>query len=216
MHLLGRVRASLRSLPEGTDTEVSLSREGGLHIAQVSLRKSELARRGRMFGATSATGTAIAPVAAVPTTAAAWALYNAEPDGGRWYHIDTAFCWGVSGTLGLGMALLVTVPMVKQAAVVADYTASILGSLSGGVAQDGAPAASRARFTQALTLTGPQSPWITVGARSQVAAVEVGSGIVAELDGKFVIPPGFFFGMTVLAPGGTNALFGVGCTWAEL
>lgn len=210
MNLEATVRHISQRLGLNTERTLSADEHGGLLVSHSGLKYGHLSRSGRVFGATFGTGTAIAPVQAVPTTAAAWDLYNGEPDGGRDLYIIQAAAHSVSGTLGLGMALLGCVSLARQTTVPTDYTNSIKTSLAGG------PFDSKAIFDQDQTITGGTPAWITLAARDQVSAVSVGSGLVAPVDGFMRVPPGHIAGFTVLAPAGTTALFGVSVVWAEL
>ena len=208
MLLQMKVRDALRRLAGGGDVEFGASQEGALHVVQMGFRKSELARAGALYGASSATGTAKAPVTAVPTLTADWGIYNGDPK--KEYHVDSIFAWSVSGTLGLGLSLWACVSVADETAVSAQYTNSQMQSLSGR------GKGTKAVFTSAVTLL--LTPvWVPVQARDQVSAISVGSGLVADnIEGKFVVPPRHVLGLTVIAPVGTTALFGAGATWAAL
>lgn len=171
---------------------------------------TQMAKQRRIFGASTGAGTAIAPVTAIPTTAAAWALFNPEEPGGPSYAILQVGCYSVSGTLGLGMSLLGT---VAQAPVTgtkpAAYASSVMANLTGSKKL---PAAILA---QAVTLVDTAA-WVVLASRDQVSAVSVGSGLVADVKGMLIVPPQHVAGFTILAPVGTTALFGVSIVAAEL
>lgn len=211
MNLYGIVRAFGSIFPLG-DEKLGISRHGGVLVDDaVGLPLAAASLGNRVFAATSATATELVPVTAVPTTAAAWALWNSEPDGGRDYYIDRVGCWSVSSTaLGLGMSLLICVTLGRQAIGPATATNSILASLSGGSLD------TKAIFDTGLSISGGTPPWINVASRSQIAAQEVGSGLVAEVKGAFRVKPGHALGITVLAPLGTIAKFGVSVVWVEI
>lgn len=209
MDIKAVVRGITTRLGTGAERSLSADELGALLVSQGGLKYAWLARNSRIFGATFGTGTAIAPATAVPTTAADWDLYNGEPDGGRDLYIIQVAAHSVSGTLGLGMALLGTVSLQRQTTVPTDYASSIKTSLNGG------PFDSKAIFDQAHTITGGTPAWQTLAARDQVSAISVGSGLVAVVDGFMRVPPGHIAGFSVLAPVGTTALFGVSVIWAE-
>jgi len=210
MQLYGIVKAFGSLFPLGK-SEIAMSAFGGVYTdLTVGLPMAAASLANRVYGATSATGTGIAPVTAVPTTAAAWFLFNDEPDGGRDYYIDRIGCWGLSGTPGLGMSLLACVTLKRQAIGPATYASSIMTSLSGG------PLDTKAVFDQATTITGGTPAWINVASRSQVSAAEVGEGLVAEVDGAFMVKPGHGLGMTVLSLAGSTPLYGVSVVWVEV
>ena len=89
----GRVPAGYKYV-SGQNQPLNLSKEGALLVAQLNSPLEVFTRYGRSYCATSATATEVAPVTAVPTTAAAWVLYN--PAGNeRDLVIDAVFCWSV-------------------------------------------------------------------------------------------------------------------------
>lgn len=194
-----------------TDRPVRMTNHGSLAMAQVEPAGAELARAGRRFGAVVGNGaTYKAPIQAIPTTTATWALYNGEPDGGKSYLVEIAACFSVSGTLGLGLSLLGGVTKTRQSAAVAAYSGTVLDSLSGGAMN------SRAALGNAVTLANTPV-WVPLESRDQVSAVSVGSGLVAkDLAGRFLVRPGCCFALDVMAPVGTTALFGVAVAWSEL
>jgi hypothetical protein len=210
MILSGMVRRAAR-VGMGGPADLSLSEFGNLRTDKFLPDYATLAKARRIYGATTGTGTAVAPVQAVPTTAAAWGLFNGEDPGGKSYAILFAGCHSISGTLGLGLALLGTVATAPVTGTKPTaYANAQVSSLSGSKSLSAAVLAS------AVTLVVPQPAWITLAARDQVSAVSVGSGLVADVKGMLVIPPQYVGGFTVLAPAGTTALFGIDLVWAEL
>jgi hypothetical protein len=179
---------------------LSLDQYKHLLISQGALpSRTEAARARKLYGANTGAGTAKAPVAAPPTTAAAWALYNGYGDP---YHLVVfdLYATSISGTLGLGMSLIAGLPGTKQAAAETAYASSVHEALT-----PGSPS-PQAVFAGAVTLESAPV-WTTVAARDQVSAISVGSGLVANVDGMFIVPPGYALGLSVLAPAGTTALF---------
>lgn len=210
MNLYGVVKAFGDILPLG-DRKIGISKFGGVLVdPAVGLPLAAASKANRVFGATSATATAVAPVTAVPTTAAAWFLWNNEPDGGRDYYIDRIACWHVSGTAGLGASLLACVTLGRQAIGPTTATNSILQSLSGG------PLDTKAIFDTDTTITGGTPPWINVASFGASAVISVGMGLVANMKGAFRVKPGHGLGITVLAPAGATSLFGVSVVWVEI
>lgn len=191
--------------------QLGLTELGNERVELFGADYAQLAKARRIYCATTGAGTAIAPVTAMPTTTATWALFNGEDAGGKSYALLSAFCYSVSGTLGLGMSLL---GAVATAAVTGtkptSYASSAFSSLSGGAA-----GASKGIFASAVTMVGTPA-WAVLAARDQVSAISVGSGLTADVRGMLLIPPQYVGALTVLAPAGTVALFGVGFVWAEL
>ena len=193
------------SLPRGGVSPLQLLPTGGLHVQTVNPKYLEYARSQRLYAASTGAGTAIAPDASLPTTTAKWALYNG--DTGKYLVVLKITAHSVSGTLGLGMSLLAGLSSTAQASAASAYASSVHKAIT-----PGSPA-TNAVFSQNVTLAGAPI-WVNVGSRDQVSAVSVGSGIVADVEGLFVIPPTYALGMTVLAPTGTTALFNVGVVYA--
>ena len=207
----GEVRRITRYFSGTNPVRIRITDVGSQAVDLVKPRYAELARARKIYNGTSATGTAQAPVTAIPTTTATWALYNGNKEGSNICLLPlSAYCWSVSGTLGLGMSLLGTVALAEVISTKpTTYASSITTSFSGGAN------ATRAVFASAVTMVGTPS-WALLGSRDQVSAISVGSGIVAPMEGAMLIPPNYVGGFTVLAPVGTTALFGFGVTYAEL
>lgn len=190
--------------------ELRVNSVGNLGVDRVLPEYAELALARHVFNANTGAGTAIAPVTAMPTTTATWALYNAgEPGSGDVLIPLSAYCWSVSGTLGLGMSLVGTVALAKVVGTrPTAYVSSVNTSFSGG-------RASTAIFAQAITMVGTPA-WAVLASRDQVSAISVGSGLVADVKGMMLIPPGYVGALTVVAPVGTTALFGCGFVYATV
>jgi hypothetical protein len=199
--------ASFVKLAQNIERPLRLSQHGSLFVSQFEPKYMEFARARRLYGANTGAGTAIAPVTAVPTTAAAWALYNPTTSSRILVPLKV-YCYSVSGTLGLGMSLLAAIPPSVVATAPTAYASSVNNSISPNAQT------STAIFGQGVTIAAPV--WNVLAARDQVSAVSVGSGLSADTDGMFLIEPGFCLAATVLAPAGTSALFGVGFIWGEL
>ena len=208
--LTGRVPSSYQVV-KGSDEQFNLSQEGGLLIAQYGSPYEYYTRLGRRYCASGGTHAGIASVQAVPTTAAAWVLYN--PRGNtRDFVVDAVFTWSVSGTVGLGIALMVAVALGDQTTPPTDVALSIKSALDGG------PFDSKAIIDVSHTITGGTPAWSVVASRDHVSAVSVGSGLRTEGDfpGSRVIKPGRELAATVLAANGTAELFAVGFEWHEV
>ena len=199
--------AAFAKYPENVTADIRLSQHRSLFVQQFEPKYMEFARARRLYGANTGAGTAKAPVTALPTTTATWVIYNPTTSSRILVPLQ-AYCWSVSGTLGLGMALLLAVPPSKVATAPTAYASSVSNPLM-PLSQP-----TTAIFGNAVTIVAPV--WNVHEARSQVAAIEVGSGLVTTLDGMYLIEPGFCLAAAVLAPTGTAGLFGVGFIWGEL
>lgn len=173
------------------------------------------------FAAVNGNGsTFLAPITAYPTTTLTMALWNGEPDDGKTYVVDTAFAFLASGTPGAGGALLACVTASRQAINPTAYANTVVGSLSGGRAA-GASASgaggTRAVFANAITLAGTTPPWVVLEAESAAGtgATIATHAVVAKVEGRIKLPPGWMLGLSYLSGAGTTPLFGFGVTWYE-
>ena len=208
--LTGRVPSSYQVV-SGSDEQFNLTWEGALLVAQYASPYEYYTRLGRRFCASGGTHAGIAPVTAVPTTAAAWVLYN--PNGNdRVLVIDAISVWSVSGTMGLGMALLCAVTLGDQTTPPTDVALSIKSALDGG------PFDSKAIIGVNHTITGGTPAWCVVAARDQAASISVGSGQRTgdDFPGTRVVRPGREIAATVLGPAGSTPLFAVAFEYHEV
>ena len=74
----------------GGATALRLTELGNQAVDKVLPDYAQLAKARRIFCASTGAGTAIAPVTAMPTTAATWALFNGEEPGGKSYSVILA------------------------------------------------------------------------------------------------------------------------------
>lgn len=206
------VVADYGNISVGTEFPLKATGRGSLRTANTEPFQAALARS-RFCFSPGVVANAYIPVVDVPTTTATMALYNAESAVGKSLFIETVWVHSASGTLGLGAALLVGLVQIAQAPTGTAPTANATG-IVGPKRLGGGSASSSALFKDGVTLA--QAPaWITVATVQQVAAVSIGAGMLAQLDGAIEVPPGFILGMAVLAPTGTTAKFGYGVTWVE-
>ena len=208
--LTGRVPSSYQKV-SGSDEQFNLSREGGLLVAQLGSPYEYYTRLGRRFAASANAHAGVVPVAAVPTTLGGWVLYNPR-DNDRDFVVDAVGVWSVSGTLGLGMALLVAVSLGDQTTLPADSAGVFKTALDGG------PYDSKAIIQASHTMTGGTPALAVARTRDQVSAVSVGSGLRSGSDfpGTRVVKPGRECAIHVLAPLGTDAMFSGAFEWHEV
>jgi len=208
--LTGKVPSSYQVV-SGNEVEISFSREGGLLVAQLGSPYEYYTRLGRRYCASGNAHAGVVPVAAVPTTLGMWVLYNPR-DNDRDFVIDAVSVWSVSGTLGLGMALLCAVSLGDQTTLPADSAGVFKTALDGG------PYDSKAIIQSSHTMTGGTPAWSPVATRDQVSAVSVGSGLRSRGDfpGTRVVKPGRECAIHVLAPLGTDAMFTGAFEWHEV
>lgn len=169
------------------------------------------AQAGQLFTANTSTGTGIVCLAAMPTTAADWGLWNNNSSAsGVCLVLVEVSAWIMSAGAGLGAAVCVTVGTQPQLTALTAYTNSVQSGLTGKLA-----GASKAIFCQGVTLAGASS-WVILDGRDVPAAVEVGASIRCKLGGSIIVPPQYCAGGFVLAPTGATTLFGFSFTWQEV
>ena len=159
------------------------------------------------------TTTNVAAVTAIPTTAVILALYNGENDGGRSYIIDQV--WAMITTDGAAN--------IKHAGLI-----GCLGQVREAIPTDAGLAIKQTNGmgntdTRAKTLTSTTVPgttgiaanWFPLGysVNSGVAALP-GYQIMVDTFGKYLVPPGRYFALHLLASVNTISAQ-VGVMWHE-
>lgn len=194
--LFGLLRGAARlfATAAGTEQELSLSDGGELVIAQGLPAEAELARLGLGF---NLIGSAVAPVVAVPTTAAHLSLYNAETGANARSLVIAA----------VGSLCNVTQAAATQAALlVRNQLPGVNANPNGAIAIYGASGkptqfAINAKASVTLTAEGSNpSIWIPPGSMAATpAAATVGLNVHAEVVGRFIVPPGGMFSLATIA-----------------
>lgn len=185
-----------------------------LAVGQVEPLQYEMARAGRTFqiAYNGTVPTGIAPVQAFPTTAAQWAVFNA--DASKSYAFKEIGVLLFSGTKGLGGELLACLFQAPAQLQANQATGLVVANASGGSA-----IASRAVIRSAVTITGPALPSWFVVADDTLAVATVGPGNAIanrNIQGAIIVPPGWGLGLAVLAPAGTSPLYLPLGSWAEI
>lgn len=186
----------------------SSSGYGALRVAQVDQEGSELTRAGRRFATSVAsTVTGIAPVTAIPTTAAQWVLWNTSTTDTLAF--DVIGMHLQSGTAAAGIVVMAAI-----------FTAPAQTGLATGVAvasQSGSLRTSAVSIKSGVTITTPSAPaWFYV-AKSDSANTAVGAVMCANFDvkGKIMVPPLAGLALATLSGAGTSPLFVPACQWVE-
>lgn len=184
---------------------------GSVPTAQVESEFLEMTRAGRRFNGIFGT-VGIGSVQAVPTTAAAWALYNADKN--RAYVIDSITAFFLSGTAGIGATLVSIVSPITATIPGAAATATVGSCSAGGLT-------SKAALAVNYTLPTPAGmiQWgITPGYQGQSTGVAPGLGgaYTADVRGRLIVPPGDVLGVSLITAAGTSPLFILGAAWHEV
>lgn len=158
----------------------------------------------------AATATAIAPVAAIPTTAAHFSLFNGEPLGGKSYIITA---------LGVTTATTAGATMIVQ--MLAHMSVGNAVGISGTAAQDPKPtdgltSATRAQCKSAVTII-QSGIWHPVGPAINSAALTatIALGEWVNVRGLYIVPPAQIFSLATLGSttGGAMQLY---VNWEEV
>lgn len=182
-----------------------------LSIAQTEAPYLEMARAGRrMHGGTQILANGIAPVQAIPTTAATLALYNNDTNNnGLSLVVDWLNVFLGSGTSAAGLSVF--------AAIAKPTTAPTVNATGYGTS----PMSGTSRGPKALWATGLTLPagvnWSALVSTLNSASANVGQGDnFIDLGGRLIVPPGYALAIGLLAGAGTTPLFGVSAQWAEV
>lgn len=212
MRMSGVVQ-KLFKVNQGADQELRITSMNSVAIGQTELQQVELARTGRLFkGGTGIIANGIAPVAAIPTTTATLALYNAEADTGRTLFIDHLAVALGSGTPAAGLAVFAAISNGKLATAIASMATGYgVGPASGATKHK-----SAALWGAGVTMPAG-TVWDLLGGTLQPAAANIGQGDQCfEIRGGLAVPPGYALGLAILSGAGTTPLYVVGARWAEL
>lgn len=187
----------------------SASGYGAARVALVDQERAELTRAGRRFklGYTAAP-TGIAPVTAVPTTAAQWVITNTSSTDS--FTFEELGMHLYSGTAAAGVCVYACF-----------FTTPAQSSFATGVAAAScsfsSTSSSSASVKSAVTITVPAAPaWFLV-AKSDSANTAVGGVACMSIDlkGGLILPPGKSLGLATLSGAGTSPLFIPSATWSE-
>ncbi len=198
INVLGFVRGLLTpNWPEGPDGPIVINNRGDVSVVQGLPPVAELVRLG---GSYFTVGTAVAPVTALPTTAAHLSLWNGEPQGGKSYVIDavgTAITTSAAAAINLGLAaqLNVTNPITNPAGALA------IKSLS-GKANYGGKGNSKA----SVTVTN-DSAWHQVGTELVCAnTANLSLSVEYGVYGRYIVPPQGMFSLASMCNAAGSAV----------
>ena len=183
----------------GNDSRVGTDEYGNVVVSDAMPKYARLAAAGNIFAIDTSGGTSVVPDASVPTTTVAFLLYNYSST--KTMVLLRAATTSESGTLGLGLGLAIASTVGVQTLVTADYSGVIKTCTNGS---DDKPEVYV--DNEATIINTPA--WNLFAARSQLAAVEVGAGAVADTQGMFVAPPGGYgIAFQGIGPLGSTAKF---------
>jgi hypothetical protein len=182
---------------------------GAMRVAQLEPEGLELSRAGRRFAVgQSAALTGIAPVQAMPTTAAQWVIWNASLTKSLVFEMVGLYTTaGVAGVGSTCVGAIVTLPATS--ATKAGITiASLSGSTSSTVAL----------INSGVTVTSPAAPaWFVVARDDSANTVALNvMAINDSLKGSLIVPPLRGLALCAIAPTGTTPLYGPMAQWTEI
>jgi len=182
---------------------------GALRSTQVEPEHLELNRAGRRFVVgQSAALTGIAPVQAMPTTAAQWVIWNTSLT--KSLVFEMAGLYTTAGTAGVGSTVvgaIITLP-----ATTTTKAGITIASKSGN------GGTSVALINSGVTVTSPAAPpWFIIARdNSPDTALLNVMAFKDEMHGALIIPPLRGLALCAIAPTGTSPLYAPMAEWTEI
>lgn len=204
-----KIRAK-RTGGSGEEVDLKSSRDGDLRIAQYLPAYAMLVAAGKVFAIDTSGASPVAPQNAIPTTGALWGIYNANPGGGPHLVLLQVGVMSVSGTMGLGLGIVATTGVGAQTALTANYSDTDISCL------DGTSKQPNLFLGDTESIDGTQAAWVILATRDQTSVVSVGTGVVAQVDGMIMAPPGGSLYVSVVGLDAGSALFDISFIVAEL
>ena len=176
--------------------------------------KAEIVRLGRSYECCIATGSAFTHVAAWPTTRAELVIYNAATDGKTNLMLDSAWAANVTTSIAAASNYTLIGQLVSSSATaITDDTAQLITSLNG---QAGANGSGNVKRAVANTSYAIANKWLVLGGSTTGGATAtVGVSCFANLQGKFIVPPGAFFCLNLVV-GTAVGTASIGVAWHEM
>jgi len=174
---------------EGPDNPIVANNRGEICVVQALPPAAELVRLGNSY---FSLGTAVAPVTALPTTAAHFSLWNGENPGGKSYIIDAVGTMlnasaGAAINLGLAAQLNTTNPIANPAGAIA------IKSLSGKANYGG-----KGNTKASVTVTN-DSAWHEIGTQLVCASTaNLTLSVEFPVYGRYIVPPQGMFSLASL------------------
>ncbi len=195
---------------QGGAAPLSMTQLGELRVSGGS-EGADFTRAGLRFGlGNNAACTGIAPIQALATTAAQWAITNPSTSTKTMY-FDMIGLWLISGTAG-------TTGNVGTYCI---YTTTGATSLKSGLAIascNGSTNTSAAFCNSGLTVSVPAAPiWIPFSGNESLGSA-VDSLVLVDQDvrGKIALPPGYSLGLNAAGAAGSTPLFAPFARWWEV
>lgn len=207
VRIAGRVRGMFAgNYPENReDEEFHINNRGDQCVALALPERAELVRLGKSY---VTIGTTVAPVAALPTTAAHLTLWNGENDDGLSYVIDTV---GTIITTSAGAAINLGLCYELAAGKQTNPAGAIaIKSLSGRVNYTG-----KGNVKASVSITSDQ--WYPVGNSLIIAnTANICTGVEYPVYGRLIVPPGSSFSLVSLCNVANSASCQPWIIWHEV
>lgn len=206
--IYGVVRlGTIPNFNEMSTSQVAINTRGELLAANAIPQKTECVRMGNSWNCQIATGSAFTPVAAMPTTRAELALYNANPNPGPTLVIDGIWCFALT-SIAAAASMTLIYQVAAAAAALTDDAAQLInspiGKTYGGLVK---------RAVAVTTMTA--NKWAVVGCSTASASTSIGHGVYAEINGGIQVRPGATLGLNaVIGTAAGTAIIGV--SWHEI
>jgi hypothetical protein len=195
-----------------TTTATSL---GSMRVAQSEADGDEHTRAGMRFHMSGTGATGIAPVQALPSTAAQWLIYNplSNPVSAL---VDRVGMFLVSGTAGAGGTVLgcIVPPSFAPATVPTVSAANVKISNANPVSTKASSLIVASGQTLQNAATGNWFPLCQMNPAGTLLG-QTYMDTWVDLRGRMMIPPGCGLALVVISPTGTTPLFAPFAAWRE-
>jgi hypothetical protein len=186
-----------------------MTRAHSTAVALVEAESFELSRAGRRFYVgQSAALTGIAPVQAMPTTAAQWVIWNTSLT--KSLVFDSIGAYTTAGVAGVGSTVVAAI--ISLPATATTKAGITIGSSSGSTQT------SVALINSGVTVTAPAAPAWRIVARDN-SPDTVALNVMAfdpYVAGRLIVPPLRGLALAVIAPTGTTPLYAPMGEWVEI
>jgi hypothetical protein len=205
--------AEVFNSPAGQDQEMTVNNLGHLREVNSLAPQAEIVRLGGTWQCAMKLASAFTHVATWPTTRSEFILYNGEPAWGKSYVIEQIWACNAATTIGAaGPYTLLGQIVVSSATALTDDATQLITSASGrGTVYTGR---MQRQVVDAATWA-VASKWQVLTAGYNQATASIGMGVVANLNGSWIMRPGNFLCLNAVigTAAGTSI---IGVVWDEV
>ena len=194
----------------------SLTNLGSVRISQAEESGDEMTRAGLRYHMSAQGATGIAPVQALPSTAAQWLIYNplSNPVAAVIDRVGGVNATGVAGAGGTLLAVIVP-PKFAPTTVPVASAANVQIMNANGVSAKASSLVVASGQTLQSAAVGNWFPIAVMNPLNTLLGQAVFDSTGFTLKGALVIPPGCGIGLAVISPTGTTPLFTPFASWRE-